>query len=47
VVALEDTSALYREWVRNTLSWCAWGLLAGAALMAAGFGGRNRATAAG
>jgi hypothetical protein len=47
VVALEDTGALYREWVRNTLSWCALGLLAGAALIAAGFGGRNRAAPAG
>jgi hypothetical protein len=43
VVALQDTGALYREWVRNTLSWCTVGLLAGAALMAAGFGARNRA----
>jgi hypothetical protein len=47
VVALEDTGALHREWVRKTLSWCALGLLAGAALIAAGFGGRNRGAPAG
>jgi hypothetical protein len=47
VVALEDTGALYREWVRNTLSWCALGLLSGAVLIAAGFGGRNGGTPAG
>jgi hypothetical protein len=47
VVALEDTGALHREWVRNALSWCALGLLFGAALIAAGFGRRNRPTAAG
>lgn len=38
VVALEDTGALFREWVRYTLSWCALGLLVGAALVAAGLG---------
>jgi hypothetical protein len=43
VVALEDTGALHREWVRNALSWCALGLLFGATLTAAGFGWRNRA----
>ena len=42
VVALEDTSALYRAWTRDTLSWCALGLLAGATLIAAGFGARNQ-----
>ncbi len=46
VVALEDTGALYREWVRHTLSWCASGLLVGAALIATGLGGRGRATPA-
>jgi len=46
VVALEDTSALYRDWVRSTLSWCTVGLLTGAALIAAGFGARNRETRA-
>ena len=43
VVALEDTSALYRAWTRDTLSWAALGLLAGATLIAAGFGARNQA----
>ena len=47
VVALEDTSALYRAWTRDTLSWCALGLIAGATLIAAGFGVRNQATRAG
>ena len=47
VVALEDTSALYRAWTRDSLSWCALGLLAGATLVAAGFGARNQATRAG
>ena len=47
VVALEDTSALYRAWTRDTLSWCALGLLAGATLIAAGFGAPKQVARAG
>ena len=45
VVALEDTGALHRERVRNTLPWSALGLLAGATMIAVGRALRKRAIA--
>lgn len=42
VVALEDTGRLQREWVRQALSWGAFGVLAGATLIVAGYLGLRR-----
>ncbi len=47
VVALEDTGALYGDWVHKTLPWCALGLLLGSVLIAVGFGSRNQAARVG